>query len=61
MTLFAKLPTKSVKINEFGAAAPEESRSTKEDERSAALAARARLGDYDEGGNFPDSLRCNGR
>lgn len=26
------------------------SKSTKEDERSAALATRARLGDYDEGG-----------
>lgn len=26
------------------------SRSSKEDERGAALAARARLGDYDEGG-----------
>ncbi|KAL1303884.1 hypothetical protein AAFC00_000338 [Neodothiora populina] len=36
------------KINEFGAAAADGSRSTKEDERGAALAARARLGDYDE-------------
>ncbi|KAI5246532.1 hypothetical protein E4T47_06971 [Aureobasidium subglaciale] len=37
-----------VKINDFGGAMQDASRSTKEDERSAALAARARLGDYDE-------------
>lgn len=41
------------KINDFGGAVQDASRSNKEDERSAALAARARLGDYDEG------LSCN--
>ena len=40
--------TIQAKINHFGAALQDESKSTKEDERGAALAARARLGDYDE-------------
>ncbi|KAK5127872.1 hypothetical protein LTR85_004989 [Meristemomyces frigidus] len=35
-------------INEFGGAVPEEDAERKDDERSAALARRARLGDYDE-------------
>ncbi|THX47574.1 hypothetical protein D6C77_10483 [Aureobasidium pullulans] len=37
-----------VRINDFGGAVQDASKSTKEDERSAALATRARLGDYDE-------------
>ncbi|KAH0075873.1 hypothetical protein KCU66_g21297, partial [Aureobasidium melanogenum] len=37
-----------IQINNFGGAVQEGSRSSKEDERGAALAARARLGDYDE-------------
>ncbi|KAF2162803.1 hypothetical protein M409DRAFT_57866 [Zasmidium cellare ATCC 36951] len=36
------------KINDFGGAAPEEIVGNRDDERSAALARRARLGDYDE-------------
>lgn len=40
---------KFCQINEFGAAASDGSRGDKEDEKGAALAARARLGDYDEG------------
>lgn len=35
-------------INEFGGAVPDETADTNEIERSAALARRARLGDYDE-------------
>lgn len=34
------------------------SKSTKEDERGAALAARARLGDYDEGGCILSGIRA---
>jgi tRNA A37 threonylcarbamoyladenosine dehydratase len=37
-----------IQINDFGGATQDASKSTKEDERSAALATRARLGDYDE-------------
>ncbi|KAH0117747.1 hypothetical protein KCU66_g10314, partial [Aureobasidium melanogenum] len=37
-----------IQINNFGGAVQDGSRSSKEDERGAALAARARLGDYDE-------------
>ncbi|RMZ14414.1 hypothetical protein D0860_02112 [Hortaea werneckii] len=36
------------KINQFGGAVPEDSHDRKDEERSAALARRARLGDYDE-------------
>ncbi|KAK5118329.1 hypothetical protein LTR62_002842 [Meristemomyces frigidus] len=36
------------KINSFGGASPAETSSTRDDDRSAALARRARLGDYDE-------------
>ncbi|KAK4625342.1 tRNA threonylcarbamoyladenosine dehydratase 2 [Fulvia fulva] len=36
------------KINDFGGAVPEETLKNRDDERSAALARRARLGDYDE-------------
>lgn len=38
-------------IDEFGGAVPEEITETTENHRSAALARRARLGDYDEGMN----------
>jgi hypothetical protein len=34
------------------------SKASKEDERGAALATRARLGDYDEGGYFSQSTRA---
>jgi hypothetical protein len=37
-----------VKLTDFGAASPHDVMS-KEDERSAALAARAQKGDYDDG------------
>jgi hypothetical protein len=41
-----------VKLTDFGAAPPSTGMS-KEDERSAALAARARKGDYDDGSGLP--------
>lgn len=48
-------------MNEFGGAVPEDTYDTTEDERSAALARRARLGDYDEGTgrkSMPPVLHC---
>ncbi|GAB7348700.1 hypothetical protein MBLNU459_g7441t2 [Dothideomycetes sp. NU459] len=44
----AKEKHETIRINDFGGAVQDASRSTKEDEKGAALAARARLGDYDE-------------
>lgn len=47
-----------VKLTDFGAASPSNGLS-KEDERSAALAARAQKGDYDDGSNTPHILVKN--
>jgi hypothetical protein len=50
-----------VKLTDFGAASPTVGLS-KEDERSAALAARAQKGDYDDGmdaGRFADSAKSD--
>lgn len=40
-------------LNDFGLVSPASGHLSKEDERSAALAARALKGDYDEGMHFP--------
>jgi hypothetical protein len=47
-----KTLTNEVKLTEFGAATPT-FRVSKEDEQSAALAARAQKGDYDDGAFGP--------
>ncbi len=50
--------TTSEQLNEFGLVTPNNGLVSKEDERSAAMAARALRGDYDEGTYHHPSIYC---